>query len=156
MQERRDTKLVPGGRPLHEYVNLYFCARNPMLYKICKKNICVLKIDTNVLDLPGTMIADRNAARDYVRFAPSPKGLELIDREKVFADRWTHPNPIETHTHKGIKCAEVLVRDRVDPSFIENIYVADAETQDKMGDELNKARLDKRVIIDAHLFFRKC
>ncbi len=156
MQERRDSKFVPGGRPLHEYVNLYICARNPMLYKIkSDRNIGVLKIDANVLDLPGTMITDRNAVRDFVRFAPSPTGLELIDYEKVFAEWWTHLDPIEEHTHKGIKCAEVLVPDRVGPRYIENIYVADAETHDKMSDELNKAGLDKRVIINGHLFFRR-
>lgn len=32
VQERREAKPVPRGRPLHEYVNLYVNARNPMLY----------------------------------------------------------------------------------------------------------------------------
>lgn len=31
-QERRDRKQVPGGLRLHQYANLYFHARNPMLY----------------------------------------------------------------------------------------------------------------------------
>jgi len=38
IQERREKKIVPGGRPLHEYVNLYFHARNPMLYVRHVKN----------------------------------------------------------------------------------------------------------------------
>jgi hypothetical protein len=157
MQERRDLKSVSEGRPIHEYVNLYICARNPMLYRIrSNKNICVLKIDANVLDLPGTMIADKNAARGFVRFYPSPNGLQYVDYEKVFAERWTHLDPIEEYDHKGIKCAEVLVPDRVDPRHIENIYVADTEIYDRMTDELNKACLDKRVIIDGHPFFRRC
>ena len=33
VQERRRTKCIPGGGPLHEYANLYFSGRNPMLYK---------------------------------------------------------------------------------------------------------------------------
>ncbi len=32
VQDRRRNKKVPGGRMLHEYVNTYFSARNPMLY----------------------------------------------------------------------------------------------------------------------------
>src|SRR2546425_4346574 len=32
VQARRAGRIVPGGRPLHDYVNLYICARNPMLY----------------------------------------------------------------------------------------------------------------------------
>ena len=33
VQEKRDLKHVPGGLKLHQYANLYFHARNPMLYK---------------------------------------------------------------------------------------------------------------------------
>jgi hypothetical protein len=31
IQQRRTKKSVPGGRHLHDYANLYFDARNPML-----------------------------------------------------------------------------------------------------------------------------
>jgi hypothetical protein len=34
IQTRRSPKTVPGGKSLHEYVNLYFHARNLMLYKL--------------------------------------------------------------------------------------------------------------------------
>jgi len=33
IQDRRRKVQVPKARPLHEYVNLYICARNPMMYK---------------------------------------------------------------------------------------------------------------------------
>jgi O-acetyl-ADP-ribose deacetylase (regulator of RNase III)/uncharacterized protein YwgA len=33
IQDLRANKIVPGGRALHDYANLYFSARNPMLYK---------------------------------------------------------------------------------------------------------------------------
>jgi hypothetical protein len=33
IQEKRDKKHVPGGLKLHQYANLYFHARNPMLFK---------------------------------------------------------------------------------------------------------------------------
>lgn len=33
VQERRDGKAVPQGLRLHQYANLYFDARNPMLFK---------------------------------------------------------------------------------------------------------------------------
>ena len=33
VQDLRAKVRVPGGRALHEYANLYICARNPMLYK---------------------------------------------------------------------------------------------------------------------------
>ena len=32
VQDRRARKIVPGGRRLHGYANLYICARNPMMF----------------------------------------------------------------------------------------------------------------------------
>ncbi len=64
IQERRRNKQIPGARLLHEYANLYFDAHNPMLSKCRARNdeICVLQIDPGVLDIPGVIIANRNAA----------------------------------------------------------------------------------------------
>ena len=64
MQERREKVVVPGGRPLHEYVNLYVCARNKMLFKIKGKHaeLCVLRITVDILDLPGVVVSDQNAS----------------------------------------------------------------------------------------------
>ena len=58
IQQRRSGKVVPGGRPLHDYVNLYFHARNPMLYKrkAQHQGLCVLRISPEVLDLSGAII----------------------------------------------------------------------------------------------------
>ena len=33
VQDLRDKVKVPGGLMLHQYANLYFHARNPMMYK---------------------------------------------------------------------------------------------------------------------------
>ena len=83
IQDRRKIKVVPGGRPLHEYVNLYFDARNPMLYKRRDQHlsICVLRIDPTVMELPGVVITDSNASSGYARFAAYPEGLHLIDKD---------------------------------------------------------------------------
>lgn len=127
IQERRKNKRIPGAKPLHEYANLYFDAHNPMLSKRREQNdeICVLRIDTAVLDLPGVIVADRNAASDWVSFSPVSKGIRAIDKTRVFARYWTHPNdPYDEMSHKSEKCAEVPVPDRVDPQFIVGAYVA--------------------------------
>ena len=66
VQNRRECKKVPNHRPLHDYANLYFDARNPMLYYLLSQRgvdeLCVLCIDKKVLDLPETVVTDRNAA----------------------------------------------------------------------------------------------
>jgi len=127
IQERRRNKQIPGARPLHEYANLYFDAHNPMLSKCRGRNaeICVLHIDPAVLDQAGVIVTDRNAASDWVGFFPVAQGLSVINRERVLARYWIHPNdPYEEMRHKSEKCAEVLVPDRVEAHFIAGAYVA--------------------------------
>ena len=38
VQDRRRGKRVPGGRPLHDYANLYLHARNPSSQHLKEKN----------------------------------------------------------------------------------------------------------------------
>jgi len=70
VQDRRDQKQVPGGLKLHQYANLYFHARNPMLFKRKDKAeaLCVLRVSTEVRCVPGVVFTDCNASSDYVRF----------------------------------------------------------------------------------------
>jgi hypothetical protein len=79
----------------------------------------------DVLDASGVIIADRNAASDYVRFYAASTGIQALDKDLVFARFWTNADdPYEAMRHKSIKCAEVLVPDSVDPKFIVGAYVA--------------------------------
>jgi len=127
IQERRTNKRIPGARSLHDYANLYFDAHNPMLSRLRaqNENICVLKVDAKVLDLPGVIIADRNAASEWVRFSAVADGLKGINRDRVFARYWTHPQDVyDEMSHKSEKCAEVLVPDCIRPSLLLGAYVA--------------------------------
>jgi hypothetical protein len=155
MQERRKRVVIPGARPLHDYVNLYINARNKMMYKIvCNtgiNTICVLQVDSGVLDLPDVVISDRNAAGDYPKFAPSPKGLSNIDKDLVFARYWNHPDdPIESMRHGSIVCAEVLVPDRLDPRYIKGAYVANQQATEAVA----AAASGLKVTINTNMFFR--
>lgn len=125
VQAIRAKKRVAGGRLLHEYVNLYICARNPMLYKrLAQRNdLCVLSVSTNVLDLDGVVVTDMNAASGYVRFGAGAQGLTIVDRDVTFAVYWTDPDPAIYFRKSAMKCAEVLVPDRVDPSMIQCAFV---------------------------------
>lgn len=152
IQDRRSRVTVPRGRRLHEYVNLYICARNPMMYKCQDKHteLCVLKVSTDVLDFPGVVITTGNASSDYVRFASAPKGLEIVDREWTFADDWTDPDQIQYFRKKAAKCAEVLVPDRVEPHYIKGGYVSCK----KALNEFRALNTKVSCSINSHLFFR--
>lgn len=154
VQARRAAKRVPGGQPLHEYVNLYICARNPMLYTRLNRRheICVLSIATAVLDLDGAVVTDGNAASDYVRFLAAPDGLAAVDEGRVFAEFWTHPDdPIEQLRHRVAKCAEVLVPDQVDSVHINRAYVCG----DQARAAIETLEVGINVAVDQHMFFNQ-
>lgn len=152
IQDRRAKVTVPGGKRLHEYVNLYVCARNPMMYKrrAQYQELCVLKISPDVIDLPGVVITDGNASGDYVRFSAAPKGLAIVDRDWTFADDWRDPDSIQYFRKKAAKCAEVLVPDKVKPDYITGTYVACREARATLDGLVRGVAVE----INSHLFFR--
>ena len=135
VQDKRDQKQVPGGLKLHQYANLYFHARNPMMFKRKDEapNLCIVRVSTQVLDLSGTVISDQNAASDYVRFL-HPKQWQLLAFDDIFAMDWRHPNdPITYWRHKARKCAEVLVPQRVDSQLLTGAYVVDEAARGRLA-----------------------
>ena len=156
IQQRRANVVLPNGKPLHDYANLYFNARNPMMH-VLKDNhakLAVLSISLDVLDLPGVVISDQNASRDYVLFKPSPDGLEMIDSELIFAEYWTHPDAIKYHKHKGIMCAEVLVPDKIGADYILKAYTSSAPSHEALVEVLGSSVSKLEVSINSYLFFQ--
>jgi hypothetical protein len=135
VQDRRDKKQVPRGLKLHQYANLYFHARNPMLHKRLAEadTLCLLRVSTHVLALSGTVITDRNAASDYARFL-APTQWQLLDWDDIFAMDWRHPgDQIAYWRHKSRKCAEVLVPHRVEVRHLTGAYVVDRAAQARLA-----------------------
>lgn len=152
VQDRRDKKHVPGGLKLHQYANLYFHARNPMLHKRLGEadTLCVLRISTQVLTLAGTVITDQNAASDYVRFL-APGQWQLLQWDDIFALDWRHPgDQIAYWRHKSRKCAEVLVPHRVEARFVTEAYVVDAAAQERLA----ALGCTLPIVVNPFLFFR--
>lgn len=152
VQERRESKVIPGAKPLHEYVNLYICARNPMMYlrRSQHETLCVLQISPAVLSLPGVVIADGNAASGPTAFWQSPSGLSKVDKDTVFAEWWTDPNEFVLWENRRVKCAEVLVPDKLDAKFILGAYVS----CDAAEVQLKALAPRLKINVDPHMFFR--
>lgn len=151
VQDKRDRVLVPGGLRLHEYANLYFDARNPMMYKRSNQadSLCVLSVSIDILQLPGVVITDQNAASDYVRFHP-PSELGLLDFDLIYDDDWRHQDKIAYWRHKSRKCAEVLVPSLIPSEFINKGYVVDSDAKAR----LLAVGFSKPVEVMPRLFFR--
>lgn len=152
IQERRDVKRVPGGLKLHQYANLYFHARNPMMFKRKDQaaELCVLRVSTSVCDLPGVVFADRNASSDYVRFL-SPSQWHLLDFGDIYALDWRHPDDrIAYYRHRSRKCAEVLVPHQVESRFLTGAWVVDLAAAER----LRATGFPLPITVDSQIFFR--
>lgn len=152
VQERRDAKQVPGGLKLHQYANLYFHARNPMLFlrRGQAATLCVLRVSLDVLRLEGVVLTDQNASTGYVRFfAPTQwRGLPFDD---ILAMDWTHPDDqIAYWRHKARKCAEVLVPNVVEPTLVVGAHVVDAGAEERLRGE----GFTLPITVNPVLFFR--
>jgi hypothetical protein len=151
IQNIRATKRVPGGHPLHEYVNLYICARNPMMYRRQEihRDLCVLRVSLDVLELPNVAVVDRNASSNWARFGGRLESLPGLEHGVVFAESWIHEDDRETWRHKSIKCAEVLVPDTIDPGYILGAYVS----CDQSLRTLREIAPGLPITVDPYLFF---
>lgn len=155
IQERRKKVTIPGGRPLHQYVNLYFHARNPMMFKRkgLHKELCVIRVSKKVLRIDGVVIADRNASSDYVLFVSAPDGLRFLDKELVFAKYWTHGDQIEQFRRASIRCAEVLVPEKVPADYLLGAYVSCEESKRTLYDIIKDTKSDIEITVNPDLFF---
>jgi hypothetical protein len=151
VQDRRDVKQVLGGLKLHQYANLYFHARNPMMYSRQEEapRLCVLRVSTEVLNLDGVVLTDRNAAGNWVRFL-HPSQWSLLDFDRIYAMDWRHSDEFEYYDRKTKKCAEVLVPHVVEPRFLIGAWVLNQAAATRLS-ELGFAL---RIEIDPVLFFR--
>lgn len=145
---RRASKRVPRGRTLPYYVNLYFDARNGMLYRRNDRwdEIGVVRVSHEVLDLSGVVIADRNAAASAARFFPAPGGIANLDAEAVYAEWWN-----ESREAKQLRMAEVLVPDHVPSAFLRGVYVRDQDCARRLAALVPAAQ----VTVNRYLFFQE-
>ena len=119
-------------RPLHDYVNLYPQPFNAMMVAVRLEkpylNLCVLRISSDILDIPGTLITNMNAAcADAKAFKPSdwtlpPAEFEAI-RSLSFNNSDTKANESTQKTFKRTRQFEVLVLNFIPSRYINGIFV---------------------------------
>lgn len=155
VQDIRAKVQIPGGMKLHAYANLYIDARNPMmsLRRGQHTQLCVVRISTDPLEIPGTIISDQNAASEYARYAPSPNGLRIINKELAFAEDWRSNNLIDYWQRKSARCAEVLVPQVVPPQCIIGFYVSCDASKAQVDTMIRSVNAGVPVDVNPRLFF---
>lgn len=121
---------------IHRCANLYFRAQNAMMYDIMKQDprsrdrICVLRIDPRILQRDEVVIANKNASRkdssfhkaSTFRFSQESSSMLLEDLSLVYSDIDTP----KLGKRKAVCQSEVLIPYKLNPSYIQGIYVANA------------------------------
>lgn len=151
VQDKRDKIQIPGGQALHEYANVYFHARNPMMSRRREEahSLCVLRVSPEILKIPGAVITDQNAVSRYVKFS-APERLKSMDLDYIFAACWKHPNDqIQEWRHSSAKCAEALIPKRIPPEFLLGAYVVNGAVRT----ELTALGFALPIDVNADLFF---
>lgn len=157
---RKDVKVAYAGqerpRKLHSYANLFLDGRNSMLKDLCftygHQTLAVVSVSTDVLDLPGVVVSDQNAASKYVHFYAAPGGLDYLSAHYVLAREWGDPmvDQIDYWRRKSRRSAEVLVPERVDPRYLHGAYVS----CDDSCTRCEALGLPLTFVVDADLFFQ--
>jgi hypothetical protein len=147
VQVRRAAKLIPGGRRLHSYANLYFDARNSMMSVLRDLNdsLAILRVSHQIVDLPDVVVSDRNAAADDVIFRPAVTGIAALNEEEVYAEWWNTGRDARQK-----RCAEVLVPTRVAPEYIQGAYVRSEPCRAELA-KLCPPGFD--IVVDSHRYF---
>lgn len=141
VQKIREQKEVPAetmgqARKIHDCANLYFNAKNPMLFTIRtkKETICVLRLKPDLLKQPGAVIADRNAAVKGAQFFKAAEGINKLATNVLFGNSWASQfKSQETNKlNKQLRCAELLLPHKIHPSYIGGMYVANEAVRQKI------------------------
>ncbi len=123
-----------------------------MMYKRLDRRaeLTVVRIKSNVLDIPGTVIADGNAASGGTRFDSSPEGLLRLDEQRVYAEDWTDPDTWTYFEKKRQRCAEVLIPDSIPFDFLMGCYVCEESARTLCRESVPEFE----VVVGSRVFFR--
>ncbi|MCY4546330.1 MAG: DUF4433 domain-containing protein [Gemmatimonadetes bacterium] len=150
VQNRRAERCI-GGRPLHDYVPLYFNPRNAMLFDVLKKHaqedIVFLRLSRKLMFQKGVWFTDGNATNKPTLSYDSLKDLDKLDWECIRAEYWIN---YEDGTRKCM--AEILIPDKISANYIKrksHIFVENQETRDRVEAILPNVR----VAINMDLYF---
>ncbi len=151
----RQQKKTPAGLSLWEYANLYFNARNPMLYRLLIEHkaadIVVLGVRKQVLGTEGAFVTTGNAARSESEIIPRGKwrdrAAEIL--KGVDVEWWS-----EADGSKRRIMAEALIPRYVPPEMIDTVYVANDEARDRAL-ELLRGRVSPlpSIVPQPYMFF---
>lgn len=151
---RREKRITPQGKSLWKYANLYFQARNPMLYRVVhdqmqRESIAILGVSPEVLHAADTLFATGNAAANETNILPREEGIEAINEIWPAIDsEWWKPDD----GSKRKIMAECLVPREVQPDQIHTIFVPSHEVREAVRKLVPATKVP--IVPEPPMFFR--
>ncbi len=143
---------TPDGRSLWHFANLYFQARNPMLYRVIHEKpvneIAVISVKPEILDGLDIFISTGNAAHSASEKLPSGEGRKAL--RKIIKDTKLEYWKEEDDSKRKIM-AECLVPDMVPPSLIQTIYVATRSAKANLEALIPYSNIP--IVTESNIFF---
>ncbi|SMM97616.1 ADP-ribose 1''-phosphate phophatase related protein [uncultured Candidatus Thioglobus sp.] len=156
ISRRKDIKPnLEKNETLWDFSNLYFNARNAMLYRVIHeqalKNVVIIQFSKLVLDYAKThhsYISIGNAAHSESNFtADIETGLK--DLKKIWSF-WNKEYWNESDGSKRLMMSELIVQDKIPENYIDSIYVA----SEAIGNEVKELTDFANVITEPNMFFQ--
>lgn len=149
----RKEKRTPNEKSLWEYANVYFQARNPMMYRVVheksKKDLVVIGVKPSILNIPNSFLTDGNAASSPTQFYPPSIGMKILEKEwKIVQSEWWK----EDDGSKRKIMAECLVPGSIPPENIHTVFVPDHETKERLERVIGASRIP--IVPEPNLFFQ--
>lgn len=151
---RRSRISTGDKRSLHEYANLYFNPRNPMLYRVKVyegRDVVVFQVNGEIVNRNGVLLADGNAAANATNFHPVDANMLRNIRQQVDIESWNDDDEFVKKENARRIMAECLVPVHVAPAMIEAVHVGDKHSAEKVMFMLASAGVP--VIVNPHMFF---
>jgi len=136
---RRSGKQVATGKTLWDYANLYFQARNPMLYRVIHEisleQIVVLGIRRDIMNTRGTFVTNGNAASSPTIITPYARQTKILTEiaDNIQREWWS-----EEDGSKRTVMAEFLVPEGIPSEYVTTIYTPSIDTCVKIRDEIRR------------------
>ncbi len=152
VSNRKDI-IAPDGNSLWHFANLYFQARNPMLYRVTHEkdinSIAIVAVGPEIIDKLDIFITTGNAAHSQSEILSSGEGRKRLRSivKDTNIEFWK-----EQDGSKRKIMAECLIPNKVEPDLIHTIYVP----TEKAKDELIKSfpYIEIPIVIQSDMFFR--
>jgi len=151
---RRSKRQVTGQCTLWDFANLYFQARNPMLYRVVHEKgleqIIVLGVRRDIMNTPDVVLTDGNAASSSSAIFRGPeirKHITEITENTQDIEWWS-----EADGTKRKIMAECLVPQSISHSYIQTIYVANLDVRTEIYRRIGNANI--QVVPQPDIFFQ--